>query len=136
MGNIKVKLQSKKIRRDKSFSIENNNSIKNEKLKLFNATVVLRLLDYIDEQCLTQRNLAKLLEVSPQYINKLLRGKELNLKVETILKWENALGITLIKALEVEPEPLNSVVYTFNSIQPFYLDIVDNGSGDDYTKIA
>ncbi len=43
---------------------------------------------------MTQKNLASKMGVSPQYINKVVKGKE-NLTIETIAKIEQVLGITL-----------------------------------------
>ncbi|PLX14061.1 MAG: hypothetical protein C0594_00540 [Marinilabiliales bacterium] len=45
---------------------------------------------------MTQRRLAEEMGVSPQYINKVVKGKE-NLTLETISKIESVLGITLIE---------------------------------------
>jgi Helix-turn-helix. len=53
---------------------------------------------------LSQRNLARKMGVSPQYINKILKGHE-NLSLETISKIEKVLDISLIE------------IPSFNSIQ-------------------
>ncbi|MCD4769415.1 MAG: helix-turn-helix transcriptional regulator [Bacteroidales bacterium] len=45
---------------------------------------------------MTQKKLASEMGVSPQYINKVVKGKE-NLTLETISKIEDVLGITLIE---------------------------------------
>lgn len=45
---------------------------------------------------MTQRKLAEAMDVSPQYINKVVKGKE-NLTLETISKIESVLGIQLIE---------------------------------------
>lgn len=45
---------------------------------------------------MTQKKLAEAMEVSPQYINKVVKGKE-NLTLETICKIEQILGIKLIE---------------------------------------
>jgi transcriptional regulator with XRE-family HTH domain len=45
---------------------------------------------------MTQRKLAEEMGVSPQYINKVIKGKE-NLTLETISKIESVLGIILIE---------------------------------------
>lgn len=45
---------------------------------------------------MTQKKLAKEMGVSPQYINKVIKGKE-NMTLETISKIESVLGITLIE---------------------------------------
>lgn len=44
---------------------------------------------------MSQKKLAKLMDVSPQYINKIVKGQE-NLTLETITKIEKVLGINLI----------------------------------------
>ena len=45
---------------------------------------------------MTQKKLAELMGVTPQYINKVVKGQE-NLTLETIVKIEDALDITLIE---------------------------------------
>ena len=50
---------------------------------------------------MTQKKLAELMGVTPQYINKIVKGKE-NLTLETIAKIEKALGITLIEVPSFE----------------------------------
>jgi len=50
---------------------------------------------------MTQKKLAEDLGVSPQYINKVLKGQE-NLTLETISKIEDVLGITLVEILNPE----------------------------------
>ena len=45
---------------------------------------------------MTQKKLAEIVGVSPQYINKVVKGRE-NLTLETIVKMEKALGIALIE---------------------------------------
>ncbi len=46
----------------------------------------------------TQKELAEIMEVSPQQINKIAKGQE-NLTLETISRLEKALGILLIEVL-------------------------------------
>lgn len=50
---------------------------------------------------MTQKRLANEMGVSPQYINKVLKGRE-NLTLETISKFESVLGITLIEVQSFE----------------------------------
>lgn len=50
---------------------------------------------------MTQKMLAEKMGVAPQYINKVVKGKE-NLTLETIAKFEEILGITLINITEPE----------------------------------
>src|SRR5690554_2848274 len=50
---------------------------------------------------MTQKSLAEKMGVSPQYINKVVKGQE-NLTLETIAKIENVLGVTLIEVFTGE----------------------------------
>ena len=68
--------------------------------------IAFRILCELDEQGISQKELASRMDVSPQYVNKIVKGKE-NLSLETIWKLEEALGISLI-----------SVVRNFQYIQP------------------
>ncbi len=45
---------------------------------------------------MSQKDLADRIDVSPQYINKIVKGKE-NLSLVTICKIERVLGVTLIE---------------------------------------
>ena len=45
---------------------------------------------------MTQKKLAEMMGVTPQYINKVVKGRE-NLTLETISKIEKVLGITLME---------------------------------------
>ena len=57
--------------------------------------IAFRILSELDEKGLSQKELALRMNVSPQYVSKIVKGKE-NLSLETIWKIEEALGITLI----------------------------------------
>jgi len=57
--------------------------------------IVFDILDALQEKGMTQKDLAKLLEVSPQTVSKTLSGKE-NISLETIARYEEVLGISLI----------------------------------------
>jgi transcriptional regulator with XRE-family HTH domain len=60
------------------------------------AKIALKVLRTIREMHLSQKDLAEKLDVSPQQVNKLLKGQE-NFTLETIDKLEKALNITLIE---------------------------------------
>lgn len=67
--------------------------------------IALRILREIRAQKesngMTQKKLAAMMGVTPQYINKVVKGKE-NLTLETIAKIEQVLGITLIEVPSFE----------------------------------
>lgn len=69
---------------------------KNRKWLNYSQDIALLILDELDSQKLSQKKLAELMNVSPQYVNKLVRGKQ-KLNIETIATIETALGISIIK---------------------------------------
>jgi ribosome-binding protein aMBF1 (putative translation factor) len=77
------------------------------------AKIAVRILREIRAQKetkgMSQKMLAEMLHVSPQYINKIIKGQE-NLSLETINKIEKALGITLVNIPEVEMIKSDTVV--------------------------
>ncbi|MEQ8239376.1 MAG: helix-turn-helix transcriptional regulator [Cyclobacteriaceae bacterium] len=92
----------------------------NSDWKDFCFEVSLRVYDIIkSDRTLSQKWLAEQLEVSPQYVTKLLKGKE-NLTIQTIMKLEGALGIKLIALAEEKTElktPLAPVnIPTYNDL--------------------
>jgi len=59
------------------------------------ALIAVKILSALRIQSLSQKDLAERIDVSPQYINKVLKGKE-NLSLSTICKIEKSLSISLI----------------------------------------
>ena len=57
--------------------------------------IALRILRVLREKQMTQKDLAERMGVSPQYINKIVKGTE-NLSLETIASLNDALSINLI----------------------------------------
>ena len=53
------------------------------------------MLDKMEQMKITQKQLAKRMNCSQQYISKILKGKE-NLSLETLTKIENALDIQIL----------------------------------------
>ena len=62
------------------------------------ALIAIKILRAINDQGSSQKKLADKMEVSAQYINKIVKGSE-NLSLETISKLEMALGIQLIEVV-------------------------------------
>lgn len=57
--------------------------------------IALKVIKALEQQGLTQKDLAGKMKVSPQQVSKILSGKE-NITLETITKLETALGIVII----------------------------------------
>jgi transcriptional regulator with XRE-family HTH domain len=62
--------------------------------------IAVKILRTLREKSMTQKDLAELLGLSPQYINKIVKGSE-NLTIETITRIENALNIRLLQVPEI-----------------------------------
>ena len=60
------------------------------------ALIALKILNTLSSKSIFQKDLAEKIGVSPQYINKVIKGRE-NLSLETICKIEKALDISLIE---------------------------------------
>jgi len=61
--------------------------------------IALKVLATLKEQGLSQKDLAERMQVSPQIINRWVKGQE-NFTLETIGKLEKALGIQLFSIVE------------------------------------
>ena len=70
--------------------------------------IVLKIVRYMKDNHLSQKELAERLNVSPQYINKFLHGQDLDMKVSTVLRYGRILGI---KLLEVPGQIQTDAVY-------------------------
>jgi transcriptional regulator with XRE-family HTH domain len=65
--------------------------------------IAIKVLSTLRSQGLTQKELAERMQVSPQYINKLVKGKE-NLTIETISKLQSILHIPLLASYQEKME--------------------------------
>ncbi len=69
--------------------------IENEKWLKHSQAIALRILRTLRAKNVSQKELAEQIGVSPQQVNKIVKGRE-NLTLETIAKLEGALGIVLL----------------------------------------
>lgn len=60
------------------------------------SVIALKILNNLKMNDISQKQLAEMINVSPQQVNKIVKGSE-NLTLETICKIEDALGIQLIE---------------------------------------
>lgn len=83
---------------------------RNKEWLKYSSKIALRVNRFLKENTITQIQLAERLSVSPQQVNKLLKGRE-NLTLETLSKLELALGIKLILFPFESKNSDNEVVY-------------------------
>ncbi len=90
--------------------------IENKKWLSYSSNIALRVLAALEEsEEMTQKSLAEKVGVSPQYINKVLKGQE-NLSLQTIAKLSEALNIELITFPKfLFDQPINKVFKTISS---------------------
>lgn len=93
--------------------------------------IVLKIVRYMKDHHLSQKDLAEKLNVSPQYINKFLHGQDLDMKVSTALRYGRILGIKLIDVPgQNEGEEIMrsfvSAQFNMGTVQPDYFDYVGN----------
>lgn len=62
----------------------------------YSQNIAMRMLDKMEADGITQKQLAERMDCSQQYISKILKGGE-NLSLETLAKIECALGITVMQ---------------------------------------
>lgn len=93
----------KTLEKLKNQSVKDNKWIKNGKWRQENEAwldisfaIAIKILGALRKKNITQKALAKKLGLTPQYVNKIVKGQE-NLTLETISKFERALKIDLIK---------------------------------------
>ena len=80
---------------ESTFLQESKEIIKDEEWLVASAGVIFMLLDFMESQTpkMKKKELAAELEVSPQYVGKLLRGEE-NLTLQTMTKIAHVMGMT------------------------------------------
>lgn len=94
-------------------------SINNEEDIIAVKKIVLKVIRYMEANHLSQKELADLLGVSPQYINKFLHGQE-DIKVSTALRYGRILGVKLIEVPDETSTPESIMIYQENYVIQLY----------------
>ncbi len=100
---MKESTENRRLRKTSSWMTDAMASINNEDEILVGKKIVLKILRYMEDNHLTQKELAVKLGVSPQYINKFLHGQGGDIKLSTIVRYGRILGIKLIEVPDNEP---------------------------------
>ncbi len=89
--------------------------------------IAIRILEVLREKDITQKELAERMQVSSQYVNKLVKGSE-NLSLETIEKLESTLNINLITVTSFHAisKSLHTGKTSTNSSEDFFIYKQDN----------
>lgn len=89
--------KKKRIRKISSWMTDASNAIENEDELFAGKKIVLKILRFMEEKNISQKDLAKLLGVTPQYINKFLHGVDCDIKVSTAIRYGKILNLKLIE---------------------------------------
>lgn len=92
--------------------------IENEEELLACRRIILKIVRFMKDNNMNQKDLAEKLNVTPQYINKLLHGQDLDLKITTALRYGRILGIRLILLPEDEPATSNVTINYYHISVP------------------
>ena len=95
MNNLRDKLSKLESDQPSNWKVKAKYRLENRDWLKKSAGIALKVLGALKDQRLSQKELAERMSVSPQQINKIVKGQE-NLTLETISKLENALGIQII----------------------------------------
>jgi len=102
------------VTQQKSPTAERNNKrIKDRKMLRESRSIALKILTRLDELKWTKKRLADEFGVKPQQITKITSGKE-NLTLETLVKLQEVLGISILSTFEEnrETQILNVMKYS------------------------
>ena len=110
---------------------KSKSEIENEEELLACRRIILKIVRYMKDNKMNQKDLAEKLNVSPQYINKLLHGQDIDLKITTALRYGRILGIKLILLPEEVPVSPN---VTINYYQTSEHVVRTGGSTYNYTS--
>ena len=101
---------------------KNKERIKHREMLRESRKIALKVLMKLDELGMKQRELAELMQVSPQQISKIVSGNE-NLTIETQIKLQNILKLPILASFyenhsveSISMQPLNETYHTTNSV--------------------
>lgn len=86
-----------RVKPTKTWISKSKFEIENEEELLACRRIILKIVRYMKNNNMSQKDLAEKLNVSPQYINKLIHGQDLNLKITTALRYGRILGVKLVE---------------------------------------
>lgn len=110
---------------------KSKSEIENEEELLACRRIILKIVRYMKDNKMNQKELAEKLNVSPQYINKLLHGQDIDLKITTALRYGRILGIKLILFPEEVPVSPNVTINYYQTSEPV---VRTGGSTYNYTS--
>ncbi len=93
--NLKQKLESLTTKNNSNWLKKEQTRISKRWLRVYSSEIARRIIYLLKEKDMSQLELAHILKVKPQRVNKIVKGQE-NLTIETIYKLSEALNFQLI----------------------------------------
>lgn len=114
--NNKEKFQSLVSRQSNNIVANNKARIKNRARLRAAQDIALKVLDRLDDLNWKQIDLAKQMNVSAQQVNKIVSGRE-NLTLETIVKLEDVLDISILHSTHDKKQKIEIAEYTTQHVK-------------------
>lgn len=95
-------METKRLRKSASWITETQKTFENLEDTKVLSRIVLRIVRFMKDNGLTQKELAARLNVTPQYVNKLLHGADSDLRITTALRYGRLLGLDLITVPDLQ----------------------------------
>lgn len=108
---IEKKRIGKVIKNASDWTKKNHEIIDRIEEMQFGARIVIKIKNYMRANNLSQKQLADLLSVTPQYINKILHGDAADMKISTAIRYGKILGIELVTIPKENPTQSTSRVF-------------------------
>ena len=107
-----------RVKQTTTWISKSKTEIENEEEILACRRIILKIVRYMKDNKMNQKDLAEKLNVSPQYINKLLHGQNVDLKITTALRYGRILGIKLIQLPEEVPASHSVTINYYQTSAP------------------
>lgn len=109
-------IKTKRMRKVSSWMTDAVEAINNEDEILAGKRIVLKIIRYMENNHMSQKDLAEKLDVSPQYINKFLHGQDCDIKVSTAIRYGKILGLKLIEVPDVTTKSMMLLSFSMRLI--------------------
>jgi transcriptional regulator with XRE-family HTH domain len=97
------------------------------------AKIAIKVTRILREKKISQVQLAGLMAVTPQQINKILKGRE-NLTLETLSKLETALGVELITIIKLDEKVVKAEDWNFD-VGAIFISQIKNAFNTSYASV-
>ncbi|MDE5750240.1 MAG: helix-turn-helix transcriptional regulator [Duncaniella sp.] len=106
----------KRVRKFSSWISDTSKSIDREDEIFAVKKIVMKILRYMEENHMTQKELAEKLGVTPQYISKFLHGQDCDIKISTVIRYGRILNLKLVEIPD-DSAPQSTGIFILHTIK-------------------